>query len=266
MSYATTLPPSLPTLPQRGLLISLGLHLVACAATWSYHTRQAPETPQTPPLAPLRLELRQPVQEARPKQNMADLARTTDLVKAQTKLSTPTPIPTLTPAQLSPSKATPLSSPNNPSPLALPTTTASTATPVTPAPSTFTPTLASSVATSNTAPPAVPPLAPAVKDIAEPALGKLYARVLSERLSQQTDYPSTAAMRGWQGLVQIRITLSRQGDLLQAQIANSSGFAVLDQHALQRVKEATPLPTIAGAGLGDPLHMLIPVHYRLERS
>lgn len=260
MSYATTLPPSLPTLPQRGLLISLGLHLVACAATWSYHTRQAPETPQTPPLPPLRLELRQPVQEARPKQNMADLARTTDLVKQQTKLSTPIP----TPAQLSPSKATPLSSPNHPSPLTLPTTTASTATPVTPAPST--PTLASSVATSNTAPPAVPPLAPAVKEIAEPALGKLYARVLSERLSQQTDYPSTAAMRGWQGLVQIRITLSRQGDLLQAQIANSSGFAVLDQHALQRVKEATPLPTIAGAGLGDPLHMLIPVHYRLERS
>lgn len=257
MSYATTLPPSLPTLPQRGLLISLGLHLVACAATWSYYTRQAPETPQTPPLAPLRLELRQPVQEARPKQNMADLARNTDLVKQKTKLSTP--IPRLTPAQLSPSKPTPLSSPNHPSPLTLPTTTASTATPVTPAPSTPALALASSVATSNTAP-------PAVKDLAEPALGKLYARVLSERLSQQTDYPSTAAMRGWQGLVQIRITLSRQGDLLQAQIANSSGFAVLDQHALQRVKEATPLPTIAGAGLGDPLQMLIPVHYRLERS
>lgn len=115
---------------------------------------------------------------------------------------------------------------------------------------------------------AAPPQAPVAQAPApsESALTQRYARLLAERLGQPTDYPRVAAVRGWQGMVHIRVTLSRQGQLIQLQIASSSGFAVLDQHALARVREATPLPALTGNPVGEALHLVIPVQYRLERG
>lgn len=220
-------------IPRLGLASSLVLHgLVLALALPAFKSRgkdsdELPRSLEVTLLAPFTAPIN-PI--ASLKEALSPKPRTTPQASPLTQPATPTKIST--------APATPEPAPSRPA-VSAPVTPTAEAQPV-----------------ASTTPP--PP--------GEPALIQRYARLLTDRLNQRNDYPTVAAMRGWQGLVHIRITLSRQGDLIHAQVANSSGFAVLDQHALQRVKDATPLPAIAGALAGDPLQMVIPVQYRLERG
>lgn len=55
-------------------------------------------------------------------------------------------------------------------------------------------------------------------------------------------YPRMARKMGWEGRVQILVTVAADGKVLQASVASSSGFGVLDDSALEgvRVHRFTP--------------------------
>lgn len=77
-------------------------------------------------------------------------------------------------------------------------------------------------------------------------------------------YPGLARERGWQGTAEVAIRLSPDVGLSQVAIEKSSGFAVLDEQAvdmIRRASTATPIP----AGLqGRGIHFVLPVQFRLE--
>ena len=88
-----------------------------------------------------------------------------------------------------------------------------------------------------------------------------YAVALSALLARHQTYPRLAALRGWQGEVRIRLRLARKGNLLGAEVVQSSGHEVLDRQALDLVL-STPLPP-PPTGSAEELHIEIPIHYRL---
>ena len=125
---------------------------------------------------------------------------------------------------------------------------------------------------SETAPPARTAEAspPAVPDAAAMAR---YARLLGDLLAQQQQYPRLAAMRGWEGEVHLRLQMARKGTIVAVRVVHSSGFEVLDQHAVQLVQSATLPPPPAAYFSGSPsdgsstdFMIDIPIHYSLKRS
>jgi periplasmic protein TonB len=54
-------------------------------------------------------------------------------------------------------------------------------------------------------------------------------------LNPPPPYPSLALKRQWQGEVRLRVLIDEQGQVIEAQVENSSGYKVLDQSALEAV-------------------------------
>ena len=87
---------------------------------------------------------------------------------------------------------------------------------------------------------------------------------LYTNLARHFDYPEIARQRGWEGRVLLAMNVASDGQLQQIRITRSSGFAILDDSALQslhqvdRIYDAVPLLN------GRKLAMQIPVIYRLQ--
>lgn len=108
--------------------------------------------------------------------------------------------------------------------------------------------------------------APAADEPLDPALLERYGRNLSSLFARQQNYPRIAAMRGWEGEVQVRITIARKGTIVSTQVVRSSGFDVLDQNAVQLVTAAGPLPRPPENLQNREFQVIVPVHYKLEKS
>jgi protein TonB len=96
-----------------------------------------------------------------------------------------------------------------------------------------------------------------------------YIRLLGDLLAEQQQYPRLAAARGWEGEVRLRLQVARKGTIIAVHIVHSSGFDVLDQHAMQLVHGTTlPPPPAAqsSSGSNPDFTIDIPIHYALKRS
>lgn len=76
-------------------------------------------------------------------------------------------------------------------------------------------------------------------------------------LSKHLFYPPEAIARGLEGEVILLLILSDSGQLVSASIARSSGHAILDQAALDAVRNLGALP-------GNSRQTLFPVNFRLQ--
>lgn len=72
-----------------------------------------------------------------------------------------------------------------------------------------------------------------------------------------------ARHNGYQGTVLVRAEVSVEGNCLQARVEKSSGYAVLDQAALEAVKQWRFLPARRG-GQTVAAWVEVPVTFRLE--
>lgn len=122
------------------------------------------------------------------------------------------------------------------------------------------------IAHADPAPVAPVQAAPAADEPLDPALLERYGRNLSSLFARQQNYPRIAAMRGWEGEVQVRITIARKGTIVSTQVVRSSGFDVLDQNAVQLVTAAGPLPRPPENLQNREFQVIVPVHYKLEKS
>jgi len=90
------------------------------------------------------------------------------------------------------------------------------------------------------------------------AAAQVRARVLSD-LARHFYYPPLARSRGWQGRVLLAFRVERDGLLHDPRVLRTSGFGILDEAALNSLRQ---VERIAGAD-SAPLDLQIPVVYRL---
>lgn len=123
---------------------------------------------------------------------------------------------------------------------------------------------AASVSESVAAPsPAAPPSVAARPDS---ELLDGYRRRLGDLFARQQEYPRIAALRGWEGEVRLRLKVARKGQLLGVQVDRSSGFAVLDEHALAMVEALSSLPPLPEALEASEIQVVVPINYKLKKT
>lgn len=113
---------------------------------------------------------------------------------------------------------------------------------------------------------AVPEAAAVAPGLAQRDLLAAYRRQLGEFFSRHQRYPRIAAMRGWEGEVRVRLKVARKGSLLLVQLDRSSGFDVLDQHALAMLGDLPGLPALPEGLATDELQLVVPILYTLNKT
>ncbi|WP_260928833.1 energy transducer TonB [Novosphingobium sp. 9] len=116
-----------------------------------------------------------------------------------------------------------------------------------------TPRIATAPVPSPGAPPATPPAAPDAG----------WQSRLMARLAAYRRYPADARHRHEQGTASVRFRMDREGRVLWAQLAQSSGSALLDAAALDTVNRAAPLPKLP-QGMGEELTLTLPIAFSLH--
>lgn len=106
------------------------------------------------------------------------------------------------------------------------------------------------------------PAQPAAADAAR--LLENYGQRLSELFARQQQYPRLAALRGWEGEVRVRLSVARQGGLSAVRLERSSGYEVLDRHALAMIEEIGKLPPPPAEFSGD-VQVVVPIQYKLRK-
>lgn len=83
---------------------------------------------------------------------------------------------------------------------------------------------------------------PALAHDSEDRTAARWVKKIEMRVDRYMDYPTRAAIRNEQGLVQIRAELAPDGTITSKSIVNSSGSEHLDKAALKLVKRLGALP------------------------
>lgn len=91
-----------------------------------------------------------------------------------------------------------------------------------------------------------------------------YAWDVLAHLRRFQQYPEAARRRGIEGTVWLSARVSRKGDVLQAEVAQSSGSDLLDRAAARLIVMASPLPPPPDAAFAIT-DLRLPVAYTLER-
>jgi protein TonB len=109
-----------------------------------------------------------------------------------------------------------------------------------------------------------PPPAPPVPSTPDPAQLQAYSNRLAEAIGRRKSYPRLARMRNWQGTTELKLQIGADAKLKSLTVAHSSGFDILDEHAMTRVKESLPLPDLPEALRGREFVVLVPVAFKLQ--
>ena len=93
-----------------------------------------------------------------------------------------------------------------------------------------------------------------------------YRQRLGELFARHQEYPRVAAMRGWEGEVRLRLKVARKGNLIGVALDRSSGFDVLDQHALAMLEQLASLPPLPEALDANEIQVVVPINYKLKKT
>ena len=92
---------------------------------------------------------------------------------------------------------------------------------------------------------------------------KSYFSELIAWLNQYKDYPAEVKKRKQQGVIVVAFTINRVGEVLSANVQQSSGYPLLDQAALDMLARASPLPPMPEWMPRERLNLAVPVEYSL---
>lgn len=81
-------------------------------------------------------------------------------------------------------------------------------------------------------------------------------------ITRQLTYPAIARRKGWQGIVRLELHVESDGLISDLHIDATSGYAVLDEAALQSLQLAN-IPGAARWLHGKAVDIVVPVEYRL---
>lgn len=121
--------------------------------------------------------------------------------------------------------------------------------------------------TSQASPPMAAQTTASVAPVApQNSLLAAYRQRLTEIFAGQQTYPRVAALRGWEGEVRLRLRVARKGNLLAVHLDHSSGFDVLDQHALAMLEQLASLPPLPDGLDVNEIQVVVPVNYKLKKT
>ncbi len=98
----------------------------------------------------------------------------------------------------------------------------------------------------------------------EMELWKAYTQTLSKHFRLQKHYPEMAKKLRLEGTVWLLVEINRSGEILSAEIAQSSGIEILDEAALNSAEKAGPVPGFPKETSAETKKLRIPYHYRLK--
>lgn|GEM_PF-1716052 len=110
---------------------------------------------------------------------------------------------------------------------------------------------------------AAPEAEPSASAAASEAIASRARREIEALLALRFHYPPLARKHGWQGRVQVRVTVSASGRIDAAQIVKSSGYRVLDRNAVKTLRRIGRLPGDAQWLQGHELSLDVPIRYQL---
>jgi protein TonB len=91
-----------------------------------------------------------------------------------------------------------------------------------------------------------------------------YLQDLMAWLARHRLYPDAARKARLQGIVHVRFTLDRQGQLLAAAVDRGPGIDLLEQAAMQVLQRANPMPPIPDSMGISKLTLTLPIEYSLH--
>ncbi|MBX9946908.1 MAG: TonB family protein, partial [Reyranella sp.] len=105
-------------------------------------------------------------------------------------------------------------------------------------------------------------------DSAELLLGQGRARnSYLDRVARHTSryryYPRVALEGRQEGRVVTRVTIARDGGLIDVRIDKSSGWPAIDAAELDALRKSAPFPPVPPDMPGDPLILILPINYDL---
>ncbi|PJK08151.1 hypothetical protein CO614_10990 [Lysobacteraceae bacterium NML120232] len=89
---------------------------------------------------------------------------------------------------------------------------------------------------------------------------------LLAHLERYRHYPKAARRAGEEGVVYISFEVNRKGHVSNIELAQSSGYARLDNAALNAINRANPVPMPPEELPGDPLKVRVPVSFFIHRN
>jgi protein TonB len=89
---------------------------------------------------------------------------------------------------------------------------------------------------------------------------RIVGKVVSER-----DYPRLARDRGWQGSTMVRVEIGTDGLLRAVAVTRSSGFSVLDDRAVSKIREIK-LPNIPDELRERAFSVDVPFRFSLRKG
>jgi len=105
----------------------------------------------------------------------------------------------------------------------------------------------------------LPPISP-VHGNFEPS--STYLNILQEKIYSQLIYPPKAAIQNLEGIVKVKLLLSNDGRIKNIDIAQSSGYPLLDAAAILSVRNASPLPIPQEYNSTKDFQVTVPITYR----
>lgn len=82
---------------------------------------------------------------------------------------------------------------------------------------------------------------------------------IRDKILRNVSYPDAARRMGWQGKVVLSFIIKANGYVVDFNVIQSSGFKMLDNKAIETVKETAPFPKPP-----DEAYIVIPITYRLQ--
>jgi periplasmic protein TonB len=93
-----------------------------------------------------------------------------------------------------------------------------------------------------------------------------YFSLISAHLNRRKTYPTDAKKARQEGVVVIRFTVDRGGNISGASIKRGSGHALLDQATLQLLQRVAPLPRMPASMPRDSVTLSLPIDYSLRTA
>ena len=93
-----------------------------------------------------------------------------------------------------------------------------------------------------------------------------YLSRVARQIALHRVYPTSALNNNQGGRVVMRVTVTRNGQVLDVSVRTSSGWPAIDAAEVETIRKAAPFPPLPSEMPGDPVVLVLPITYSLPAS